>query len=110
LIVFIFIHFFQEFAETAMNELLGWYGYDKVDRMEMTKDNKLPSSAALTTTVLATLQKRHEQMDDNCSNGMIAATESSLSDKDSPREDSRSPMSLKIADIKGKIVVFLLHE
>lgn len=23
--------FFQEYAETAMNELLGWYGYDKVD-------------------------------------------------------------------------------
>lgn len=21
-------HFFQEFAETAMNELLGWYGYN----------------------------------------------------------------------------------
>lgn len=22
---------FQEYAETAMNELLGWYGYDKLD-------------------------------------------------------------------------------
>lgn len=24
-------HFLQEYAETAMNELLGWYGYEKLD-------------------------------------------------------------------------------
>jgi hypothetical protein len=95
---------FQEFAETAMNELLGWYGYDKVDRMEMAKDNRLPTSAALTTTVLATLQKRREPIEDKSSNGVVATTESSLSEKDSSREDSRSPISLKIADVKGRFV------
>ena len=26
-----FFVWLQEYAETAMNELLGWYGYDKVD-------------------------------------------------------------------------------
>lgn len=29
-----FAVFYQTFAESTMNELLGWYGYDKVDLRE----------------------------------------------------------------------------
>lgn len=32
--VCVFFFFLQTFAESTMNELLGWYGYDKVDLRE----------------------------------------------------------------------------
>ncbi|XP_053657951.1 sine oculis-binding protein homolog B [Anopheles marshallii] len=35
----------KELAETAMNDILGWYGYDSVDRLELAANN-VPSAAA----------------------------------------------------------------
>lgn len=36
--------FSQDFAETAMNELLGWYGYSNVDRNDLTKCSRFPTT------------------------------------------------------------------
>lgn len=36
--------FLQDFAETAMNELLGWYGYSNVDRNDLTKSSRFPTT------------------------------------------------------------------
>ncbi|XP_058055372.1 sine oculis-binding protein homolog A [Anopheles bellator] len=35
----------KELAETAMNDILGWYGYDSVDRLELPAANSLASSS-----------------------------------------------------------------
>uniref|UniRef100_A0A182T8I5 Sine oculis-binding protein n=1 Tax=Anopheles maculatus TaxID=74869 RepID=A0A182T8I5_9DIPT len=35
-----------ELAETAMNDILGWYGYDNVDRLELAANNAPSTSAA----------------------------------------------------------------
>uniref|UniRef100_A0A182MAR9 Sine oculis-binding protein homolog n=1 Tax=Anopheles culicifacies TaxID=139723 RepID=A0A182MAR9_9DIPT len=37
--------FRDELAETAMNDILGWYGYDSVDRLELAANN-VPSASA----------------------------------------------------------------
>uniref|UniRef100_A0A182QMJ5 Sine oculis-binding protein n=1 Tax=Anopheles farauti TaxID=69004 RepID=A0A182QMJ5_9DIPT len=38
----------QELAETAMNDILGWYGYDSVDRLELAANNLASASASNT--------------------------------------------------------------
>lgn len=42
----------QDFAETAMNELLGWYGYSNVDRNDLTKSSRITSSMDTSGTYL----------------------------------------------------------
>ncbi|XP_050081429.1 sine oculis-binding protein homolog A [Anopheles maculipalpis] len=39
----------KELAETAMNDILGWYGYDNVDRLELAANNA--QSAAASTAI-----------------------------------------------------------
>ncbi|EAA00766.4 AGAP011815-PA, partial [Anopheles gambiae str. PEST] len=43
----------QELAETAMNDILGWYGYDSVDRLELAANNVLPSTSNITNATAA---------------------------------------------------------
>lgn len=40
----------QDFAETAMNELLGWYGYENVDRGELGRTSKPLGAAVITNS------------------------------------------------------------
>ncbi|XP_053679657.1 sine oculis-binding protein homolog B [Anopheles nili] len=37
----------KELAETAMNDILGWYGYDSVDRLELATNSLASTSATL---------------------------------------------------------------
>ncbi|XP_061511286.1 phosphatase and actin regulator 4B isoform X2 [Anopheles gambiae] len=43
----------KELAETAMNDILGWYGYDSVDRLELAANNVLPSTSNITNATAA---------------------------------------------------------
>ncbi|XP_073812436.1 sine oculis-binding protein [Musca autumnalis] len=50
----------KEFAENTMNELLGWYGFDSVDRLDISaKTSKLLQ----TTAGLINSQQQHHQME-----------------------------------------------
>lgn len=79
-----------------MNELLGWYGYDKVDRGEIVKTTRS------NITISMARKKAVETNDSSCSNGAPGYVDSSLSDRDSSRESSKSPLLLKTVDKVGK--------
>ncbi|XP_037941282.1 sine oculis-binding protein homolog, partial [Teleopsis dalmanni] len=52
----------QEYAENTMNELLGWYGFDGVDRMDLTsKTSKLLQSAAAAASANANSNINRQQ-------------------------------------------------
>lgn len=92
------IYISQEFAETAMNELLGWYGYGNVDR----SDTKIPTS----------VQQVH-LLDQSSSNttkspvsriSSIARGTSSTPDRNSSSENSKSPILRQIINKQGVCV------
>ncbi|XP_055386803.1 sine oculis-binding protein homolog A [Condylostylus longicornis] len=80
----------NDFAETAMNEVLGWYGYDNVDRLDLsTKASRL---------MIASLQNSNNNRNEllNGSKNNSIREDSTTPDHDSSREDdSKSPCSTK---------------
>ncbi|KAG4075659.1 hypothetical protein HA402_003484 [Bradysia odoriphaga] len=82
----------KDYAETAMNELLGWYGYNNVDRNEITKysraaDDIMDINKPKSTTVSITSRPTNSSTPDQYSSH-------------SP-ENSKSPILRKIIDKKG---------
>uniref|UniRef100_A0A034VXF2 Sine oculis-binding protein-like protein n=2 Tax=Bactrocera dorsalis TaxID=27457 RepID=A0A034VXF2_BACDO len=66
----------KEFAENTMNELLGWYGFDGVDRLDLsTKTSRLLQSAAVAQANNAALTAANS----NCVNNNTSASNSALS-------------------------------
>ncbi|XP_011187963.1 uncharacterized protein LOC105215642 [Zeugodacus cucurbitae] len=61
----------KEFAENTMNELLGWYGFDGVDRLDLsTKTSRLLQSAAVAQANNAALTAANSN---NCGNNNSSA-------------------------------------
>ncbi|KAM4522384.1 sine oculis-binding protein homolog isoform 1-T1 [Odontesthes bonariensis] len=100
----------KTFAESTMNELLGWYGYDKVDLREseaneirnyrerrqhvsVLKENSLPKSKSLDTnvnhSVLAIKSGERESSSVPSSSPSSSSTSSSLT---TPKEHKSSPV------------------
>lgn len=80
----------QEYAETAMNELLGLYGFENVDtRIDISKNNRIMVS-----------RSRH-----NISNGL--RRKSTSPERSSSRESSKSPIHLRIAEHLGIYVYYI---
>jgi hypothetical protein len=116
-----------------MNELLGWYGYDNEERMEITsKINNIncKNSKKIASISQKLLETKQNIITNNNNNSNCSSNNSSIgnqkannsnniqppqkiprqinndcssvsSDKDSSREDSKSPTVLKINDKKG---------
>lgn len=84
-----------------MNELLGWYGYDSVDRVDITKDSRLNK------LLMAKRQQQlqQQQLQQLSNNGLhMTHGESSTSERDSSRESSKSPQLITDCDKQGKCI------
>ncbi|XP_055853993.1 sine oculis-binding protein homolog A isoform X2 [Episyrphus balteatus] len=92
----------EEFAETAMNELLGWYGYDGVDRLDLSsKTSRLLKSAASANHNMEKDRSRSRNgLSDSRQSHRGGDSTTSDHDTHSSREDSKSPNSSKAIDDK----------
>lgn len=102
-----------------MNELLGWYGYDNEERMEIT--SKINNITNRNSKKIANISQKLMETKQNISNNCNSSNNNSInlsvthklaqqlndcssmsSDKDSSRENSKSPMVLKSSEKKGE--------
>ncbi|XP_055902915.1 sine oculis-binding protein homolog A [Eupeodes corollae] len=91
----------KEFAETAMNELLGWYGYDGVDRLDLSsKTSRLLQSAASANHMEKARSRSRNGLSDSRQSNRRGDSTTSDHDTHSSREDSKSPNSGKAIDEK----------
>lgn len=91
----------KEFAETAMNELLGWYGYDSVDRLDLSsKTSRLLKSSATANHLEKTRSRNRNGLSESRQSHKGDDSTASDHDTHSSREDSKSPNSGKVLDEK----------
>lgn len=107
----IFVFFFQEFGEdaaTAINELLGLYGYNEENKrselaLKFHRNNYKKLSNISSSTFGDSSQLSRSNENDLGRSEKFHDYSSISSDKDSSsRENSKSPLSKKTADKQGK--------